>query len=228
MSAGIVSATIRVTVLGDAGRADLAVPLDRRRHPRRQLRRVRRRRRCPRPRHHAGVLLDGAPLRRRGRPAPRRRGGRPRPRRPRDAAAGRRRGGVAARAPVRTAPAAAAPRCSPAWRRRGRPAGPAATGAAGPARSVLGLLLLCALVSAVPLGPARASPPRARSAASPAFGAGAGFVAAYSDAPGGLLLGLAVAALAAAVFAAVARTFLDPDQDGWWRSGWWWPRWSRC
>jgi hypothetical protein len=89
----------------------------------------------------------------------------------------------------------------------------AGTGASGPARVVvLVLLLLCALV-ALPLGPARASTSRARSAASPAFGAGAGFLASYSAAPGGLLLGLAVAALAAAVFAAVARTFLDPDQD---------------
>ena len=90
----------------------------------------------------------------------------------------------------------------------------AGTGASGPARVVvLVLLLLCALVAAVPLGPARASTSRARSAASPAFGAGAGFLASYSAEPGGLLLGLAVAALAAVVFAAVARTFLDPDQD---------------
>ena len=90
----------------------------------------------------------------------------------------------------------------------------AGTGASGPARVVvLVLLLLCALVAAVPLGPARASTSRARSAASPAFGAGAGFLASYSAVPGGLLLGLAVAALTAAVFAAVARTFLDPDQD---------------
>ena len=56
-------------------------------------------------------------------------------------------------------------------------------------------------------------PPRARSAAGPAFAAGAGFVAAYSTAPGGLLLGISVAALAAAVFAAVGRTFLDSDHD---------------
>ena len=90
----------------------------------------------------------------------------------------------------------------------------AGSGATGATQVVgLGVLLLCALVTALPLGSARASTARARSAASPAFGAGAGLVAAYSEAPGGLLLGLAVAALAAAVFAAVARTFLDPDQD---------------
>jgi hypothetical protein len=75
------------------------------------------------------------------------------------------------------------------------------------------LLLLCATVSAAPLPGASGASARARTAASPAFAAGAGFAATYTDGPGGLLLGLVVAALAAAVFAALGRTFLDPDHD---------------
>ena len=75
------------------------------------------------------------------------------------------------------------------------------------------LLLLCAFVTAAPLPGASGGTARARTAASPAFAAGAGFAATYTESPGGLLLALAVGALAAAVFAAVGRTFLDPDQD---------------
>ncbi|MEO5708463.1 MAG: EsaB/YukD family protein [Nocardioidaceae bacterium] len=90
----------------------------------------------------------------------------------------------------------------------------AGAGATGAAR-VTGLvvLLACALVSAAPIASARTISARARSAVSPAFAAGAGFIAAYSDAPGGFLLGLTVAALAATVFAAVGRAFLDTEDD---------------
>lgn len=212
MSAGIVSATIRVTVLGDAGRVDLAVPtwIDVATLAAGYVESVGTTE-VPVLATSSGSVLDGA--------------------RSVDEV-GLRHGDVvvalAHDAPV--APADTGPADRPG-RTPSRPVQPllllvagtaglggaatlAGTGADGPARVVgLVLLLLCALAAAVPLGPAWASTSRARSAVSPAFGAGAGFVAAYSTNPGGLLLGLAVAALAAAVFAAVARTFLDPDQD---------------
>ncbi len=86
--------------------------------------------------------------------------------------------------------------------------------AAGPARAAcLLVLLLCAVVSAVPVEGAGVVPARVRAAASPVFGAAAGFGASYSDGPGGLLLALSVAALSATVFAAVTRMFLDGDHD---------------
>jgi hypothetical protein len=88
--------------------------------------------------------------------------------------------------------------------------------AAGPARAVcLLVLLLCAVVGAVPLEAPRGGvvAARARATASPVFGAAAGFAATYRDVPGGLLLALAVAALSATVFAAVTRMFLDSDHD---------------
>ena len=111
--------------------------------------------------------------------------------------------------------------------RRDATRSPAAPGAVGGARVVLLALLLSR--GGVRGTPRRRSA-RARTAASPAFAASAGFLAAYAHAPGGLLLGLAVSALAAAVFAAVARTFLDADpRTRRWRgvAGWSAPR-SRC
>lgn len=87
--------------------------------------------------------------------------------------------------------------------------------AAGPARSgCLLVLLLCAVVSAVPVeASGEGVPARVRAAASPGFGAAAGFGASYHDGPGGLLLAVAVAALSATVFAAVTRMFLDGEHD---------------
>lgn len=212
MSAGIVSATIRVTVVGSAGRADLAAPLwvdvDTLAHSYADLVGASE---PPPLATSGGVLLDGtrtvelAGLRHGDVVVALDETGTPQP--------GRRRRGVRSgyngtfdRQPLLLALAAL---CGVAG------AGVlAATGGAGPARVVcLVLLLLCALVCVAPLAGASGAAARARSAAGPAFGAGAGFVAAYSSAPGGLLLGLAVAALAAAVFAAVGRTFLDADHD---------------
>ena len=212
VSAGIVSATIRVTVLGDAGRVDLAVPtwIDVATLAAGYAESVGATG-VPLLASTSGSVLDGD----RGVDE-----------------VGLRHGDVVVAlahddlvAPVDSGPVAR-PGSTPS--RAVQPlllllAGTAAlggaatlagTGASGPARVVVLVLLLgCALVAAVPLGPGRGSTSRSRSAASPAFGAGAGFLASYSASPGGLLLGLAVAALAAAVFAAVARTFLDPDQD---------------
>ncbi len=54
---------------------------------------------------------------------------------------------------------------------------------------------------------------RLRAAASPAFAAAAGFTAGYSDETGGLLLGLAVAALCATGAAAVARAWLSQEEE---------------
>ncbi|HET9761098.1 MAG TPA: EsaB/YukD family protein [Nocardioidaceae bacterium] len=212
MSAGIVSATIRVTVLGAAGRADLAVPtwVDVATLATSYAESVGAAA-VPALATTAGVRLDD------GRSVDE---------------VGLRHGDVVVALPQH-APATSPERTAGdglrgPGSRAAQPvllllAGLAGLGAAGvlagsgatgvPRVAGLVLLLLCALVTAVPLGPARASTARARSATSPAFGAGAGFVAAYSEDPGGLLLGLAVAALAAAVFAAVARTFLDPGQD---------------
>lgn len=212
MSAGIVSATIRVTVLGDAGRADLAVPtwIDVATLAAGYAEQVGAAA-VPALATTAGVRLDD--------------------RRSVDEVGLRHGDVVVALAPDALA-APPEPIGTGGLRRPGSPtvqpvllllAGVTGLGAAGvlagsgatgaPRVAGLALLLLCALVTALPLGPARAATARARSATSPAFGAGAGLVAAYSDGPGGLLLGLAVAALAAAVLAAVARTFLDPDQD---------------
>ena len=212
MSAGIVSATIRVTVLGDAGRADLAVPtwIDVATLATSYAEAVGATG-VPALATTSGVRLDGD--------------------RSVDQV-GLRHGDVVVALAHEVSPAPAGGTAGNGVRRPGghavQPvllllAGLAGLGAAGalagsgatgvPRVAGLALLLLCALLTAVPLGRARASTARVRSATSPAFGAGAGFVAAYSGAPGGLLLGLAVAALAAAVFAAVARTFLDPDQD---------------
>ncbi len=213
MSAGIVSATIRVTVVGDAGRADLAVPLwadvASLAHSYAEL---------------VGLADDPALTTSAGAPLD--------PGSPVDAA-GLQHGDVLvaldrdAAAPRTDGPARAGvrPRTGLAF---GQPvalvlaslcglAGAgvlAVAGGTGVARTVVLLvLLLSALVCAAPLGGASGQAARARTAASPAFAAGAGFVAAYSHAPGGLLLGLAVAALAAAVFAALARTFLDAEHD---------------
>jgi hypothetical protein len=89
----------------------------------------------------------------------------------------------------------------------------AVSDASGPTRSVgLALLVLCALVAAAPVSRAAGSA-RARTAAAPAFGFGAGFAATYTDAAGGLLLGVATACLAAAVVAGIGRAFLDHDHD---------------
>ncbi len=77
----------------------------------------------------------------------------------------------------------------------------------------LGLLLLSGVAAAFPYGGRRSDGARIRSAASPAFGAAAGFALGYTPGPGGLLLGLAVAALAAVVFAALARAFLADEDD---------------
>lgn len=75
-----------------------------------------------------------------------------------------------------------------------------------------GLFLVAALVTAFPVHGARVGG-RLRAAASPVFAAAAGFAAAYSDRTGGLLLGLAVAALCATVAAAVARAWLSEDEE---------------
>ncbi|QWZ07983.1 EsaB/YukD family protein [Nocardioides panacis] len=212
MSAGIVSATIRVTVVGSAGRADLAVPLwvdvDTLAHSYADLVGAS----APPPlTTSGGVLLDGtrtvelAGLRHGDVVVALDEADGPQPgRRRREVRRGL--SGAFDRQPLLLALAAL---CGLAG------AGVlAATGGAGPARVVcLVLLLLCALTCVAPMAGASGAAARARSAAAPAFAAGAGFVAAYSSAPGGLLLGLAVAALAAAVLAAVGRTFLDSEHD---------------
>ncbi len=210
MSAGVVSATIRVTVVGDAGRADLAVPLwvdvASLAHSYAEL---------------VGLADDPALTTAAGAPLD-----------PGSAvdAVGLQHGDVVV---ALDAEAMAPPADGPDRTGVRPPSGPASvrpaalvlaslcglagagvlavSGGTGVARTVVLLvLLLSAVVCAAPLGAASA---RARTAASPAFAAAAGFLAAYSHAPGGLLLGLAVSALAAAVFAAVARTFLDADHD---------------
>lgn len=213
MSAGIVSATIRVTVVGDAGRADLAVPLwvD------------------VASLAHSYAELVGLP----DDPALATSAGTALDRDRTVDAVGLQHGDVlVALAPDAPAPGPEGRGRSAAGAAAGVPfARPlvlllaslcglvgagvlAVAGGTGVARTaVLLVLLLSALLCAAPLGAGSGPAARARTAASPAFAAGAGFVAAYSQAPGGLLLGLAVAALAAAVFAAVARTFLDPDHD---------------
>jgi hypothetical protein len=211
VSAGIASATIRVTVVGSSGRADLAVPLwvdvDTLARSYADLVGAAE---PPPLATSGGVLLDGtrtvelAGLRHGDVVVALDAGGTSQPGRRRTVQRGP--DGTVDRKPVLLALAGL---CGVAG------AGVlAATGGAGPARVVcLVLLLLCALVCAAPLAGASGASARARSAVGPAFAAGAGFVAAYSSGPGGLLLGLAVAALAAAVLAAVARTFLDPDHD---------------
>ena len=73
--------------------------------------------------------------------------------------------------------------------------------------------VLAALATAFPLRTSRVGG-RLRSAASPVFAAAAGFTAGYSDETGGLLLGLAVAALCATGAAAVARAWLEPGGGG--------------
>ena len=213
MSAGIVSATIRVTVAGGAGRADLAVPLwvDVASLARSYAETVGADQ-APLLSTTAGALLDGSQT---------------------VEQAGLQHGDVVVALPPAAAetprddtvaapapPGAAGPRaeavllvlavgCGLA-----SAAALAVSGASGPVRTVcLALLLLCAFVTAAPLPGASGGTARARTAASPAFAAGAGFAATYSESPGGLLLALAVGALAAAVFAAVGRTFLDPDHD---------------
>jgi hypothetical protein len=212
VSAGIAAATIRVTVVGDAGRADLAVPLwvdvASLAHSFAETVGTE----APRLASTSGILLDATST---------------------VEQAGLRHGDVlvalapaAAPHPVdETSPTAAGPRPSGARVQSlllalaatcglGGTAALAAGGGSGAARAVcLVLLLLCATVSAAPLPGASGASARARTAASPAFAAGAGFAATYTDGPGGLLLGLVVAALAAAVFAALGRTFLDPDHD---------------
>ncbi len=211
MPAGVVSATIRVTVLGDEGRVDLAVPtwVDVDTVARSYAEHVGSAD-VPRLATSAGAPLEGATT---------------------VEQAGLRHGDLvvaldaSARSaddlgpvpPVRSAPATP-------WRpwllllagvsALAAAAVLAGAGATGTARVVgLVVLLACAVVSALPLRSVATVSPRARSAVSPAFAAGAGFLAAYSDAPGGFLLGLAVAALAATVFAAVGRAFLDPEDD---------------
>lgn len=213
MSAGVAQATIRVTLVGDAGRADLAVPLwvdiaslahgyaewcgsdtdpvlvtsaGAELDPAGTVEQV--------GLQHGDVVVALSPA---ARPTPD----------PADPTL--RRGPVARVVPVQSAVLLVAALCGLAA------AGVlAAHGGSGPARTVcLVILLVCALVTSAPLGASAGVGVRARTAAGPAFGAGAGFVAAYSGAAGGLLLGVAVAALAAAVFAAVGRAFLDSEHD---------------
>ncbi len=74
------------------------------------------------------------------------------------------------------------------------------------------LFVLAALATALPLRTAQVGG-RLRAAASPAFAAAAGFTAGYSDETGGLLLGLAVAALCATAAAAVARAWLSQEDE---------------
>ncbi|QIK67721.1 hypothetical protein G7072_16425 [Nocardioides sp. HDW12B] len=72
--------------------------------------------------------------------------------------------------------------------------------------------VLAALATAFPLRTSQIGG-RLRAAASPAFAAAAGFTAGYSDETGGLLLGLAVAALCATGAAAVARAWLSQEEE---------------
>lgn len=212
MSAGIVSATLRVTVSGAAGRADLVVPtwVDVATLAESWAEAVGASR-VPSLTTRSGTLLDPAAA---------------------VEAVGLRHGDlvVAVDGAVPGSRAAAAAgtsgaRRTPSWGAH-LPllaAGPAALGAgallatthAGTvARSAcLVLLLLGALVAVTPWGGARAGGARARSAVAPAFGAAAGFLGVYTDAPGGLLLGLVVGGFAATVVAAFARAVLDPDHD---------------
>jgi hypothetical protein len=89
----------------------------------------------------------------------------------------------------------------------------AATQESGGLRWVcVGLFAVAAVATALPLTPGRIGG-RLRAGGSAAFAAAAGFAAAYSDAAGGLLLGLAVAALCATGAAAVARAWLGPEED---------------
>jgi hypothetical protein len=84
----------------------------------------------------------------------------------------------------------------------------------GAARTAcIALLMFCAFAAAVRLGigPRAAEMPRAATA--PAFAAAAGFAAAYSAGPGGVALGLGVGALVAAATAATARSFASDDED---------------
>ena len=209
-------ATIRVTVVGDAGRADLAVPLwvDV----------------ASLARGYAEAVGTDDPLlatigggpagrrqhRRAGRAAARRRPGRAGARR---RAQPRRRGCAAAHGndSLDGRPHGSGPCCwsSPAACGLGGAAVLAVAGASGVGPGAcLVLLLVCAAVRGAPDRPAprvrapgrvRRRAPRSRpEPVSPRRTA---------HGPGGLLLGLAVAALAAAVFAAVGRAFLDPDHD---------------
>ena len=82
----------------------------------------------------------------------------------------------------------------------------------GPVRVVgASLLAACAVLAALTAG--RGPDRIGRFAASPVFGAAAGFAAAYDPGPGGLLLGLGVGALGAALAAGLARMVALPDEE---------------
>ena len=74
------------------------------------------------------------------------------------------------------------------------------------------LFVLATLATALPLRTSRIGG-QLRAAASPLFAAAAGFTAGYSDGTGGLLLGLAVAALCGTGAAAVARAWLSQEEE---------------
>lgn len=76
----------------------------------------------------------------------------------------------------------------------------------------VGVFVLGAVILAVPAARDRVGG-RLQAAGSAAFAAAAGFAAASTDATGGLLLGLSVAALCATAAAAVVRAWLDPAED---------------
>ena len=77
----------------------------------------------------------------------------------------------------------------------------------------VGLLLVGAVLSAVPLRPSSADETRIRSVVGPLLGGSAGFALGVRPGPAGLLLGVGVAALVALVFAALSRAFLPDDED---------------
>jgi hypothetical protein len=94
-------------------------------------------------------------------------------------------------------------------------AGALAAGApSGATRTVCAVvLLLCALVASLPFGSAGPRLRLVRAASAPAFAAGAGLALTWTPAPGGALLGVAVAAILAAVVAAVARSLAAVAED---------------
>ncbi|MEO5653839.1 MAG: hypothetical protein ABIN79_06935 [Marmoricola sp.] len=75
------------------------------------------------------------------------------------------------------------------------------------------VLLVGAVMGAVPFGPSPAGDARIRSVIGPLLGASAGFVLGVRPGPAGLLLGVGVAALVGLVFAAISRAFLPDDED---------------
>ncbi|MGH3413706.1 MAG: hypothetical protein ACRDPH_11575 [Marmoricola sp.] len=76
----------------------------------------------------------------------------------------------------------------------------------------LAVLLAAALAAAVPLGVGSVRGRGAAAMVAPAFGAGAGLAVALGDGPGRAVLGVAVGAMGAVVVAAIARAFRE-DED---------------